>query len=215
MSYQKITSFAVKDTMADNNPLKVVRGKEFDDEFAAITTAMDAQELVIANLVTTPAGGIIMYGAAVAPAGFLLCDGAARSRSTYTALFQAIGTTFGAGDGATTFNLPNFNSRFPSGMALGQVGGSADSSLPSHTHGVTVSVSDPGHAHNVTQQGGRSGGAYQNGPNPDFRGESSAVLTTTTSATGIGVSASIAATGVLPTNTNLPPFLGVTFIIKI
>lgn len=54
-----------------------------------------------------PTGSIIPYAGSTAPAGYLLCDGSAISRSTYSALFAIIGTTYGPGDGNSTFNLPN------------------------------------------------------------------------------------------------------------
>lgn len=54
-----------------------------------------------------PAGSIVTYGNAAPPTGFLLADGSAVSRTTYADLFAIIGTTFGVGDGSTTFNLPN------------------------------------------------------------------------------------------------------------
>ena len=54
-----------------------------------------------------PTGTIIVWGANDAPNGYLICNGAAISRTTYSRLFQVIGTTWGAGDGNTTFNLPN------------------------------------------------------------------------------------------------------------
>ena len=53
-----------------------------------------------------PIGLILPYGGTTAPVGFLLCNGAAVSRTTYSALFSVIGTTYGSGDGSTTFNLP-------------------------------------------------------------------------------------------------------------
>lgn len=56
-----------------------------------------------------PAGVIVPFAGTTVPAGYLLCDGSAVSRTTYAALFAAIGTTYGAGDGNTTFNLPNCN----------------------------------------------------------------------------------------------------------
>lgn len=211
MSYHKITSFAVKDTMADNNPLKVIRGKEFDDEFDAITTAMDTQEEVIANLVTTPVGGIIMYSLNVAPNGFLMCDGSAKSRNTYIGLFQAIGTTFGAGDGSTTFNVPNLSNRFPYGGALGQLGGSADSSLPSHSHAATSTVSDPGHAHSYTKAAGTS---PQSGASTQVL-TNETTATTSASLTNVSVNTTIGSAGSSPINANLPPFIGLAFIIKI
>ena len=54
-----------------------------------------------------PAGVISMYAGNTAPSGYLLCDGSAVSRSTYSALFAVVGTTYGSGNGSTTFNLPN------------------------------------------------------------------------------------------------------------
>lgn len=60
---------------------------------------------------------IFPYAAATAPTGFLLCDGAAVSRATYSGLFALIGTTYGAGDGSTTFNVPDLRSRFPLGYS--------------------------------------------------------------------------------------------------
>ena len=59
------------------------------------------------NQYATPTGAVVAYAGTTAPAGFLICDGSAVSRTTYSALFAAIGTTYGAGDGNSTFNLPN------------------------------------------------------------------------------------------------------------
>ena len=56
-----------------------------------------------------------MYGGATAPSGWLLCDGTAVSRTTYAALFAVISTTFGTGDGSTTFNVPDMRGVFPKG----------------------------------------------------------------------------------------------------
>jgi phage-related tail fiber protein len=53
-----------------------------------------------------PIGGIVGYGGSTAPPGWLECNGAAISRTLYAALFSVIGTTFGVGDGSTTFELP-------------------------------------------------------------------------------------------------------------
>lgn len=99
----------------------------------------------------TPAGVITQYGGASAPTGWLLCQGQAISRSNalYTRLFAAISTTYGAGDGTTTFNIPNLQGRIPVGRdstqtefdTLAEVGGSKitaliTANLPSHQHGV-------------------------------------------------------------------------------
>lgn len=96
-----------------------------------------------------PSGAITAYGAASAPTGWLLCNGAAISRTTYAVLFAVIGTTYGVGDGSTTFNIPNLTQRFPLGKAasgtgatLGATGGAID-----HLHNVY------GHYHNTTGAG--------------------------------------------------------------
>lgn len=62
-----------------------------------------------------PTGSYIQFAGSQAPAGFLVCNGGAISRTTYSALFAVIGTTYGSGDGSTTFNLPNLTDRFLQG----------------------------------------------------------------------------------------------------
>lgn len=106
-----------------------------------------------------PPGVTVPYAGLVAPAGYLLCDGTAVSRSTYAALFAAVGTTHGAGNGSTTFNVPNLKGRVPVGQepivpvldAVGKVGGERDSVTISHTHGHTIGTTSGGsHVHTVT-----------------------------------------------------------------
>ena len=62
-----------------------------------------------------PTGAILPYGGASAPSNFLLCDGTEVSRATYSSLFTILSTTYGVGDGSTTFALPNMRSSFPVG----------------------------------------------------------------------------------------------------
>jgi microcystin-dependent protein len=64
-----------------------------------------------------PIGTILPYGASSAPSGFLACDGSAVSRTTYAGLFSVLSTNYGAGDGSTTFNVPNLLGRFPLGYS--------------------------------------------------------------------------------------------------
>lgn len=102
----------------------------------------------IANIPdTVPTGVLLPYCAAVAPIGYLLCDGAAISRTTYAALFAVIGVAYGVGDGSTTFNLPDMQGAIPVGIggsgvtALGDTGGEQThtlitSEIPPHTHTV-------------------------------------------------------------------------------
>jgi microcystin-dependent protein len=92
-----------------------------------------------------PAGTIVQTARATAPNLWLFCDGSAVSRTTYQSLYLAIGTTYGSGDGSTTFNLPNLQGKVPVGKnsgtfsALGATGGAETHTLsvtemPSHTH---------------------------------------------------------------------------------
>ena len=75
-----------------------------------LQSAKDYTDTAIAGVSSggsSPAGVILMFAGTVAPTGYLLCDGSAVSRSTYSVLFAVIGTSFGSGNGTTTFNLPN------------------------------------------------------------------------------------------------------------
>lgn len=105
-------------------------------------------------------GDIKMCATQTEPNGWLWCDGSAVSRATYSALFAAIGTTFGAGDGSTTFNLPDLRGEFvrgwdgTRGVDSGRVFGSAQSSQNlSHTHTGTTSTNGL-HSHPVYVQEG-------------------------------------------------------------
>lgn len=79
-------------------------------------------------------GIIVPFAGSVIPAGFLLCDGSAVSRTDYADLFDVIGTTYGAGDGSTTFNLPKLNTGDPVlGAEVAYIGQKTDGSLPNIT----------------------------------------------------------------------------------
>ncbi len=102
-----------------------------------------------------PPGGITAYAGAAAPNGWLLCDGSLVSRTTYSALFTAIGTLYGAGDGSTTFALPDLVGRVPVGVGTGDAADATaktiaekdgaethlltadESGLPAHTHAIS------------------------------------------------------------------------------
>lgn len=104
-----------------------------------------------------PAGTIIDYGGSAAPTGYLPCDGAAVSRTTYADLFTAIGTLWGVGDGSTTFNVPAFAAGDAAVQSAGTVGASTDGQIPSHTH--TISTNGGGGAPGDTHIPGLSNAA--------------------------------------------------------
>lgn len=92
----------------------------------------------------TPVGSVIATARSSAPAGWLVCDGSAVSRTTYSALFAAIGTTYGAGDESTTFNLPDLRGRSITGL-----GTHSDVAALGASDSIGVSSRTPTHAHNV------------------------------------------------------------------
>lgn len=85
-----------------------------------------------------PSGVVLPFAGASAPNGWLLCAGQAVSRTTYAALFTAIGTAYGTGDGSTTFNLPDLRGRVPGGKD--DMGGSAANRLTTAGSGVNGAV---------------------------------------------------------------------------
>jgi len=115
--------------------------------------AVPKQYLEAQLALAVPAGVISPFGGTAAPSGYLLCDGAAISRTTYATLFAVIGESYGAGDGSTTFLVPDLRGRFALGKAdsgtgavLGESGGELDPEIylgganmeivDSHSHGV-------------------------------------------------------------------------------
>jgi microcystin-dependent protein len=125
----------------------------------------DTKEIYVGSsegnlLITTPSGAMMDYAGTTAPPGWMMCDGSAISRTTYANLFAAIGTSYGTGNGSTTFNLPDFRGRFPryndnmgtaAGAAnrdTGRVHGSAQTQATARNGlGVTISNTDLSHTH--------------------------------------------------------------------
>jgi len=137
-----------------------------------------------------PTASVFALATSTVPSGYLECDGAAVSRTTYADLFAAIGTTYGSGNGASTFNVPNLRGEFIRGWDNGRgvdsgrtLGSTQSDENKSHNHTIT----DPGHNHqvniNVYQQGA--------GPNASTDMANRAGNTTSsTSTTGISLAAS-------------------------
>jgi microcystin-dependent protein len=174
------------------------------------------------DTIAAPPGIIQPYAAASAPSGWLICDGSAVSRSLYSALFAVIATTYGSGDGSTTFNLPDIRGRVTVGYAAS--GGHADVSALGNNEGSTLSnrrpkhphsVSDPGHQHNLALDDGvadGSSGVLEHFDNRDqdsyavnFPGPGNAAIQAAT--TGISVGAS-------GTSNDAPAYIVINHIIK-
>ena len=102
-------------------------------------------------------GMIQMFAGSSAPAGWLLCNGAAISRTTYAALFTEIGTTYGVGDGSTTFNVPNTQGIFVRGAGSQSISGISHSG----TLATTQNDSMQGHYHSDGQHSHQPGDSTQ------------------------------------------------------
>lgn len=107
----------------DWQALNIASSIDYNNSTSGLT-ATDVQDALdeLADDVSTavPAGAVMHFARNTAPTGWLKANGAAVSRSTYSALFSAIGTTFGSGDGSTTFNLPDMRGEFMRGWDDGR-----------------------------------------------------------------------------------------------
>ena len=203
--YTKSTNFTSKDSLASGNPLKIIKGSEFDTEFNAIATAVatkaDLNSPALIGTPTAPTASVgtnttqiattaLVFAAmqALYPVGSIYSN---ISVSTNPATLFGFGTWV-ALEGVTVIGRSSTDSTF--GTA-GSTGGSKDAIVVSHTHTIT----DPGHTH--TTNGTTFGGGAQGlvgGGNPYLASE-----TIGTSTTGI----SINSTGSSATNANLPPYV--------
>jgi len=164
-----------------------------------------------------PVGAVIMHAANVIPDKWLICDGAAISRATYADLFAIIGIDYGAGNGTTTFNIPDWRGYSPMGAAgtfglgVGAVIGEYEHTLtvgemPTHNHG----VNDPGHSHRIGKSSGTVDVAAAR-PAANARTDNTATpdMMTDSATTGIGTEN----TGDGLPHMNIHPVMGTTFLI--
>ena len=153
-----------------NDTVEAIQNKLGVDGDTDVTTV--DRRVALLELEITPTGSLTMFAGSSAPSGWLLCNGAAVSRSTYADLFAVVGTTYGVGNGSTTFNVPDLRDRAPVGSGtsytLGQqFGATTDSitiaagNLPKHTHKLNNHTHNLGshthtfdHSHGVSVSGG-------------------------------------------------------------
>lgn len=151
------------------------------NELVDLATVTNIQTADIANgavtnaklgndIVLVPAGAVMPFAMNSAPTGWLAANGSAVSRTTYATLFAAIGTTHGAGDGSTTFNLPDLRGYFirgtgtnSDGTASGTFAAKQAAAMLNHTHSFSGTTGDdsPDHYHDIPilQQAAGGGGA--------------------------------------------------------
>lgn len=201
---------------------------------ATIVGSIDATTVKQGGYRLVPAGLLAPYAGASAPDGWLLCYGQAVSRTTYADLYTAISTTYGSGDGSTTFNVPDLRGRVIAGQddmggssanrltdqtggldgdTLGATGGAETHTLTSAqvpATGVTVSVTDPGHTHSISTgtNGTASLGTGGNSVKIPSTGDSTASNTT-------GITASGTVQGGGGAHNNVQPTIILNYIIKV
>jgi microcystin-dependent protein len=217
----------------------VAAGDHTHDDRYYTESEMDAI-IAAALAASVPVGTVSQTARASAPTGYLICDGSAVSRTTYSDLFDAIGTAYGVGDNSTTFNIPNLKGKVPVGRdssqtefdTLGETGGEktvalSEGNLPSHSHSMAhthtfsgTTSSDGNHAHNTwnlyTVAAG--GGAVMTGAPGDGRGNATdAQGTHSHTYSGTTSGSSSANTGSVGSGTahnNLQPYVVLNYIIK-
>lgn len=196
-----------------------MRWSDTTNNLRKIRNAANSAWITLGELLSnsTPVGEMRPFAGSSAPTGFLLCDGSAVSRTTYAALFAVVSTTYGVGDGSTTFNVPDVRGRALIGAgqgtgltnrALGATGGAETHALtaaegPTHNHGVT----DPEHVHSVPLSSTAGGGTM---PVVTSSGTANWSSNSGTASTGITVNN----TGGGGSHNNMQPFLAVNYIIK-
>lgn len=184
---------------------------------ASLVATYNALNARLAALEMT--GEIKLWSSLTTPTNWLVCDGAAVSRTTYSALFTVIGTTYGVGDGSTTFNVPDLRSRVPVGYnasetefnTMGKTGGAkthtlTSTEMPSHTHVQNSHTHNSGIAsRNILISGGTTyGGVDASGAFYGFDGVTNIESKTPTNQNTGGGGA----------HNNLQPYMALRYIIK-
>jgi len=178
-----------------------------------------------------PLGSILPYSGTSAPNGFLLCFGQAVSRTTYADLFGLVSTTYGVGDGSSTFNLPDLRGRAPFGKD--DMGGSAASRVTAGVSGITGTTlgaaggdqNSQAHAHTTDAQGSHAHagstvavdsvqGGTPGGGSAGVAGDGAVNTTVGLSITSDGSHAHNVSSSGSGSSQNMPPALILNYIIK-
>jgi microcystin-dependent protein len=168
-----------------------------------------------------PTATIVPWSSASVPSGFLECDGTAVSRSTYSALFAIIGTTYGAGDGSTTFNTPDLQDNTPVGKsgtkALASTGGantvSSSGNVGGSTANATLSTAQlASHSHSAGFSPLKIGALFDN--NPYYNAYGGNQPSTGAAGSGSGHSHNMSATFSGDATSVLQPYIALIYIIK-
>jgi microcystin-dependent protein len=176
-----------------------------------------------------PTATIVPWSASSVPTGFLECNGALVSRTTYSALFAIVGTTYGAGDGSSTFALPDLQDNVPLGKsgtkALASTGGantvSSTGNVGGTTANATLSTSQlASHSHTIRWRGNANIGTTQSIqtnlqiPSASITQENAGTVGTTSTGSGTGHAHNMSATFSGDATSVIQPYIAVIYIIK-
>lgn len=225
MANVKISALPAATTVGGTDVLPLVQ--------SATTKKVEAQFFLL------PSGMLVPFAGPTEPTGWLFCFGQLISRTTYAGLFSAIGTTYGVGDGSTTFALPDLRGRAIAGLdnmggsdagrldwanTLGTTGGAqthtlTESELASHTHTQNAhnhGITDPTHRHSIVTKD--YAGGFANEPLTKGLYGSTGSTVTEYAATGISINNATATnqnTGGGAAHNNMQPTILLNYIIKI
>lgn len=160
-----------------------------------------------------PTGAVLAYGSSNAPSGWMNCQGQAVYRNDYPDLFSVIGTTYGAGNGTTTFNLPNLSGRVVvgQGSGAGLTARSMGATGGAETHTLTTDEM-PSHTHTSNAVGSTLGLMTANGLNTAGAGLDSSAVEPNLFAAPAALSIDGSGSGVA--HNNMQPFTVLNYIIK-
>ena len=235
-NYSKTTDFAAKDALSTGNANKIVKGTEIDDEFDAIQTAVNSKantnNTALTGTPTAPTAGASVNTTQLSTTAYVTSAITTAIAATKTALFPVgtiytqaavstnpgtllgFGTWAAFGTGRVMVGIDGSDTAFDS---LNETGGSADATIPTHTHSATSSVTDSGHAHSsnvfrysdeagtnpsAADSGSASGKIFAAGSTGTYN-----MVSTSTATTGISVSTSVANAGSSGTDANLQPYI--------
>jgi len=172
--------------------------------------------LSFSNVQGVPSGAVFCIAVATVPSDYLECNGAAVSRTTYSALFAVVGTAYGAGNGSSTFNIPDLRGEFIRGFDNGRgvdsgrsIATAQSDQNKAHNHTATSSVTDPEHTHSFGSNNSDSGDG--NTLNDRTNQPNTRTMTSNSSATNISVSTTIANDG---GTENRPRNIAMMYVIK-
>ena len=237
-AFNALSPATTKGDLVVHNGTDNIRVPVGANTFALVADSSQSSGVIWSAAITTPSGFLSAYAGSSTPSGWLVCNGTAIDRTVFSSLFSTIGTTWGVGDGFTTFNVPNFNGRTLVGFGnytdpvsgsitrtLGVSAGaekhlllSSESGAPSHNHaGATGSPSNSlSHTHPMTTIDNTDNPATN--PSGSRLPGTTASISTGTPSNTLSHTHSIttqAAVNAASSHNNMQPYAVVTWIIKI